>query len=136
MPAHNRRLKVIEFDLDGANHECQIKSWKILNRTPDPAKGYTFCPDGEYADIGDDDYALELTFLADWRLTGISEVLWSADGETVPWTLDHHPGVVGEHQRFTGTCLIRRPDVGGERGETEMTQITLMCFGTPQKVRL
>lgn len=134
-PTHNRRLKQIELGLDIDQFECQVQTWQIVNNTEDGDKMYAQCPEGEFREETDDDYALELTFFADWRSGGISDWLWDHDRQTVPFQLDHHPDVPGEHVRWTGEVLIKAPSVGGEARTTEMTEITLQVVGKPTKTR-
>src|SRR5262245_42341312 len=102
MAAHNRKLKLIEFTVDGTSFECQLQSWNLANNTDDGERMYTFCPDGEFIEDAEPQYALELTFFSDWRSDGVSDFLWAHDQETVAFQLDHHPDVVGEHVRWTG----------------------------------
>lgn len=131
MTANHRRLKVITLDLDGDNYECQVKTWNVANNTGDGEQMYTFCPTGVFRESADDDYALELTFFADWTTTGISDFLTANDGEDVTFQLDHHPDIVGEHVRWAGTVRVKAPSVGGDYGVTEESQVTLQCIGKP-----
>lgn len=133
---HNRKLKLIEFDINGTQFECQVQSWKIANNSDDGEKMFSQCPDGEFREEPEPDYALELTFFADWRSNGISDFLWAHKGETLAFTLDHHPDVVGEHVQWTGSVLVRAGDVGGDARTTEMTEVTLQCVGEPTYTRL
>lgn len=128
---HTRKVKYIQFTLDGTSFECQVKKWKIANKTDDGDRIFSQCPDGEAREEPDDDYALELEFYADWRSDGISDFLTQHDGETVAFQLDHLYDVVGEHIRYVGTCRLRAPDVGDEARKTEMTEVTLPIFGKP-----
>lgn len=135
MAVHQRKIKQVQFTLGGdpddIAFECQLRSWNIANNTDDGDVIYTLCPDGEVREETDDDYALELTFLADWREDGISDFLWSHDKEIVGFALDHHPDIPGEHVRWTGQVRIKAPNVGGEARATEETEITLPCIGKP-----
>lgn len=81
MPQHLRKIKLIEFSLDTPpiEFQCQIQSWNLANNTPEPEKIYTQCPDGESFEEVDPEYALELTFLADWRENGIADFLTAND---------------------------------------------------------
>lgn len=136
MTIHNRKLKLIEFDLGGTNFECQIKTWNLPNNTDDGDKIYTFCPDGEDREETDPDYALELTFFSDWRSGGISDFLVENDGETAAFQLDHHPDIVGEHVRWTGSVKLKAPSVGGDARTTETQEVTLQCIGKPVYARI
>lgn len=135
MVAHNRRLKVITFTLEGVSFECQLASWTLTNNSADGEKMYTFCPDGEFREETDDDWALDLRFFSDWRSGGISDYLQTNDKETVAFVINHHPDIVGEHVRWTGNVVIRAPSVGGDARTTEQTQVTLQVIGTPVYTR-
>lgn len=136
MPIQNRRLKRVTFTLGGTDYACQLRSWKINNDTEDGDPLYSYCPDGEDREETDDRFSLELSFFSDWRSAGISEYLWTNAGARPTFVLDHHPGIVGEEQRFTGTVVIKAPSVGGEVRTTELTDVTLQCIGKPLKARL
>lgn len=136
MAAHNRRLKTILFTLNSVSYECQLSSWTVQNNTEDGEKMYSFCPDGEFREEADDDYALELTFYSDWRSAGISNFLVQNDQLNASFQLDHHPGVAGEHVRWTGTVKVKAPNVGGEVRTTEMTEVTLQIIGKPTYTRI
>ena len=139
MSTNNRRLKLVEFSLtdpddasgEPLSFECQVSSWKVANNTPDGDKHYAMCPDGEFREDADPDYALELKFYADWNLNGISDFLTRVDGENVDFILDHHPDVVAEHVRWAGTVKVKAPDAGGEARAMDMTEVTLPCIGKP-----
>lgn len=137
MPLHQRKVKVIEFSLGtpAEDFECQVKTWTLTNNSGDPNKLYSQCPDGEAFEETEDDYALELEFYSDWRSDGVSDWLWDHDREDVAFQLDHHPDIPAEHVRWTGTCHIVAPNVGGEARTTEMTSVTLRCIGKPVKTR-
>ena len=134
--AHNRKVKIIEFDIDGTQFECQVQTWNLANNTEDGEKFYSQCPDGEFREDAEPDYALELTFFSDWRSDGISDFLWAHDQETLDFTLDHHPDIVGEHVQWTGQVKVKAPNVGGEARTTEMTEVTIPCIGKPTYTRI
>ena len=136
MEAHNRKLKIIEFSLDGDQFECQLNSWKIVNNTEDGERMYTFCPDGEFREETDPDYALELKFFSDWRSDGISDWLILHDQATVVFQVDHHPDIAAEHVRWTGSLKVKAPSVGGDARTTEITEVTLQIVGKPTYVHL
>lgn len=136
MTFHNRKIKVIELDVGGTTFECQISNFEVQNNTPDGTKIYTMCPDGEDIEEVDADYALSLTFFADWRLNGISDFLQSQDGEDAAFVLDHHPDIVGEHVRWSGTLRIKAPNVGGDVKATETQTVVLQIIGKPTYARV
>lgn len=135
MAIHKRKIKLVEFSLGtdptDIAFECQLSAWNIVNNTEDGEKLYTLCPTGEDTEETDPDYALELTFFADWREDGISDFLWANDGDTVAFVLHHHPDIPAEHVTWTGSVKIKAPNVGGEARENETTEVTLQCIGKP-----
>lgn len=132
---HNRRVKQIQLGIGGNQFECQVESWQMLNNTPDGEKRFGLCPDGEFREETDDDYALQLTFFADWRSNGISDYLTQHDKETVAFQLDHLPDIVGEHVRWTGELVLKAPNVGGGGRATETFETTLLVIGKPDYSR-
>lgn len=128
---HNRKVKIIEFVLGGVSYECQVQTWNMANNTEDGEVLYSQCPEGETRDQAEPDYALEITFYADWRPNGISRYLTQNDGEIVAFKLDHHPDIPAEHVYWAGMCKLRAPNAGGEARTTEMTEVTLPCIGKP-----
>lgn len=135
MTIHKRKIKLVEFSLgtdpDDIAFECQLNTWTINNNTEDGDKIYTLCPDGEDTEETDPDFSIDLTFFADWRSDGISDFLWSHDGETMTLTIDHHPDIALEHVKWVGQVKIKAPNVGGEARENEMTETTLQFIGKP-----
>lgn len=139
MTIHKRRHQVIEFSLgtdpDDIAFECQISSWTLNNNTEDGDKIYTLCPTGVDSEDTDDDYSIDLTAYSDWRSDGFSDYLTTHDGETVAFTIHHHPDIPAEHVTWTGTLKVKAPSVGGEARSTETTEVSLMCFGKPTYAR-
>lgn len=131
MTAHNRKLKTAVLELDGTDYAAQLTSFKLVNNTDDGDKTYTYAADGEFREETDDDYALELKFVADWRDGGISRFLTENDREIVDFTLGHIPTVTAEHGDWSGEVVVKAPDVGGDVRDTEMTEITLQVIGKP-----
>lgn len=132
MTVHHRRLKLIELEIDGTTYECQVSSWTIENNTDDGERHFTFCPDGEFREDADPDYALALTFFSDWRKpTGLSHYLWEHDQQWVNFRLDHHPDIPDEHVAWSGQVRLKAPNVGGDVRTEEITEITLPIRGKP-----
>lgn len=136
MTALNRRLKYIQFTLAGVAFECQLESWTMTNNSVDGDKKFTYCPDGEFREESDPDWALDLRFFSDWRSGGISDYLTLNDNVTVAFVLDHHADIVGEHVRWTGTLKVRAPSIGGDVRTTEQTSVTLPVIGAPTYARI
>lgn len=136
MTTQNRKLKLITFTLGGNSFECQVKQWNIANNSDDGEKLYAFCPDGEFREEAEPDYALELTFFSDWRSNGVSDYITVNDQQTVAFVLDHHPDIPAEHVRWSGNCKLKAPSVGGEARTTEMTETTAPIIGKPTYLHL
>ncbi|WP_320067869.1 hypothetical protein [Micromonospora sp. RTGN7] len=134
MAAQSRKLKLVDLALDGVSFESQLRQIMLANNTDDGDKMWV--ADGsELREETDPDYALELTFLADWRADGISQWLWDNDGRTVPWSAALHPDITAEHVVFGGNVYVKAPSVGGEIRTTEQTEVTLQVQGKPDQTR-
>ncbi|MBN6037475.1 hypothetical protein [Amycolatopsis sp. 195334CR] len=131
MGIHQKRLKVIEFTIDGTSFECQVNTWNLDPGIEDGDRLYSFCPDGEAVEETDPEPTLEIKFFSDWRSNGISAYLWEHNGETAEFELNHHPNVPGEHVKWTGELIIKPGPAGGEVRETEFTEVTFQCVGLP-----
>lgn len=131
MAVHHRRLKLINFQLGTDSFECQVNTWNLDPGIDDGDRQFTFCPDGEFIEDTEPEATLELKFFSDWRSGGISDFLWSHNGEEADFVLDHHPDIPGEHVRWTGKVLIKPGPVGGDPRTTEVTEVTLQCVGLP-----
>jgi hypothetical protein len=127
---HSKKLKQVEFTLDSESYELQLTNWNVDPGIPDGERIYTYGP-GQVIDDGDSDPSLQLEFLSDWTVTGISTFLWEHSGEEAAFVLDHHPDDVDSHVRWTGTVKLKAPPVGGEIRKTEKSAITLKCVGDP-----
>lgn len=136
MTAHNRKLKVITFDLAGTEFQGQCTNWNLNNNTPDGEQFFVFAEGEEFREEADPDWSLTMTFFSDWRSGGISDYLQENDEQQVSFQLDHHPDIVGEHVRWTGSVKIKAPTVGGDVRTTETTTVTLQCVGKPAYVRV
>ncbi|OLL69840.1 hypothetical protein Ae168Ps1_6397c [Pseudonocardia sp. Ae168_Ps1] len=131
MAVHQRKLKLIAFDIDGATYECQIKTWKLENNTDEGDKQYSFCSDGEFREDSDPDWSLQFEYYSDWRSGGLSDVLMLAQGRTVDFTIDHHPDIPDEHVRWSGRCTVKAPSIGGEVRTTETQEAEFPVIGQP-----
>jgi hypothetical protein len=134
---HTRRLKIITFTLNGIDYSCQLLNWNLMNNTVDGTKTFTYCGNpSEFRTETDNDWALQLRFYADWRLGGISDLLINNSRAVAAFVLDHMPDVVGEHVRWSGTCVLKAPTVGGDIRTLEETSVTLLVLGLPTFTRV
>lgn len=139
MTFHNRKLKIITLTVGGSTYQGQLKTWNLANNTEDGEKIYSFGGPGEPGEDReetDPDYALEMEFYADWRSEGISDWAWAHDGETVAWSIDHHPDIAEEHVQWDGQLIVKAPSVGGEARTTEMSEVTWQVIGKPDYTRV
>lgn len=127
-----RRLKVITLTIGGISVECQLSSWTMDPGVQDGDRLYTYCPDGTAIGETDPEPTLAVTTYSKWTAGGFEDFLWLNRGTVVDFELNHHPGVDGEHVRWTGQVLIQPAPVGGDRGDNETTEITLMIVGNPE----
>lgn len=139
MPPKHKRLKTLTFELNGVFYETQVRSWRVVNNTEDGERVFTFAStvdgDNEFFEDADPAYALELTFLADWTVGGISDVLMTLDGQVVDFTATNHPDDPAWAHSRTGKCKVKAPTEGGEvRGREEQT-VTFPCQGKPDYIR-
>lgn len=140
MPTTNSsKLKEITFTLGGNDFKCQLETWQMVNNTEDGERFYTFCgpgSEGEFREEAEPDYALELTFHADWRLNGISDYLTTNDQQTVAFVLVNRPNTAGQAVQWSGSLKVKAPTAGGQARTTEKSDITLPVIGKPTYTRL
>lgn len=131
MTAHNRKLKNLTLGIGGNEFQIQLREWIMENNTDDAETFYVYVEGQEFAETPEPSYSLNCTFYADWRSAGISDYLWLNKGTNVPFQVDHHPDIPGEHVRWTGTLHVKAPNVGGEVRTTEITEATFQVVGEP-----
>lgn len=137
MAATHYLLTQAQLNIGGSQFEGQISEMTVSNDTKDGETVFTFGGDASsFVEPKDAKFTLELKAFADWTLGGISDFLWTHDGEEVSFQLDHHPNEVGSHVRFTGTVQIKAPSAGGEVRTTEETEASLSIVGTPTYSRI
>lgn len=134
---HQHRLKIVTFVLATTDYTVQLNSWTMQNNTALGTKTYSYAGDvSEFRTETDNDYSLALKFFSDWRSGGISDFLITYHRLYANFTLDHHPDIVGEHVRWSGTCQIWAPSVGGDARITEETSVTLPVLQIPAYTRI
>lgn len=131
------RLKIVTFTLDNVDYSCQLNSWTVNNNTVDGVKTFTFCgAPSEFRTETDDDWSLTMKYYSDWRSGGISDFLMQNTRAVATFVLDHHPDIVGQHVRWSGSCVIKAPSVGGDVRTIEETSVTLLILGIPTYARI
>jgi hypothetical protein len=130
---HQRRLKIISFTLNGVEYSTQITSWKCSAGIKTGNRVYTYSSSGEghntFIEQTDGDPTLMIAFLDDWTLSGVSDFIWANNLNTVNFTIDHHPDIVGEHVQLSGAVQIQAHDVGGVSRITEVGTVTWPIIG-------
>lgn len=142
MTVHQRRLKILTLEINGVDYSCQVNSFTLAPNAKAGNAEYTFCAAGEGANMfyeeTDDLWSLMIKFFSDWRASGISDVLSDpANNKTVvPFQIDHHQDIVGEHVQWVGSLMILMPDIGGDSRTTESQTVTFPVIGVPTKNRI
>lgn len=126
-----RRLKLLNLTIGTVSVECQLSSWTLDPGIQDGDRLYSYCPDGVAIAETDAEPTLQVKTYSKWVVGGFEDFLWTNRGVAANFQLDHHPDITGEHVRWTGQVLVQPAPVGGDRGDQEMTEITLMCIGDP-----
>jgi hypothetical protein len=106
--AKARKLKTITLTIGGTSVEAQVTTWNITNNTDDPEIIYTFSPDGAVTDTPDPSWSLDLSFLQDWSVGGISDYL-----------------------TVHGNVTLKAPGAGGDARTNEVGEVKLTIVGEP-----
>ena len=137
MAVTHRKLRIAILVIGGINFEEQCRVINLVNNTDDPEVFDTFGgPASSFAEAADPSWTLELTAYADWRSNGLSDFLTVHDGETLPFSANMHPDIVGEHTQRAGSVLIKAPSWGGEIKSSHDTETSLAVIGKPTYVRI
>lgn len=130
---HNRRLKIINFTLDGTEYSSQIQSWTVSPGIKDGNREYTFSSLGEgnnsFVEDTDGEPTLDIKFVSDWTAAGLSDYLWQNNAVVVDFVIDHHPDIAGEHVRVSGQVKLKAPDMGGDARATETQEVSMPIIG-------
>lgn len=128
-----RRLKIISFTLNGTEYSAQITSWKVSAGIKTGNRVYTFNVTGEgtnsFVEETDGEPSLDIKFLADWTVGGLSDYLWVNNMAVVPFVISNHPDITGEKSTLSGTVQLQAPDAGGDARSTEEQEVTLPIIG-------
>lgn len=135
MTAQHKKLTTSVLDIGGSTFEAQMTDIQIVNDTDDPEQFYTY-DNSSFYEAADPSFSLQLTGFADWTSGGFSDFLWTHDGETMDFTLDHHNGVTGWHVQWSGEVFVKAPSAGGEVRATETSEVTLGIVGAPTYTRI
>lgn len=126
---HNRKIRNSQLLLDGQAFHSQCSNFVLDTGQGDAEQFHTIDPDSSFAEEAEAEPKLTLTLYSDWRSTGVTAWLWAHRGETLPFQLDHHVDIVGEHVRFSGSVQIKAPTVGGDARATETSEVEMTVVG-------
>ena len=131
------RLKIIIFTLAGVDYSAQVNSCTLTNNTVDGVKTFTYGgAQSEFRTETDDDWQLSMKYYSDWRAGGISDYLMQNTRAVAGFQIDHHPDIVGQHVRWSGNCVLKATNVGGDVRMTEETSVNLLVLGIPTYARM
>lgn len=117
----------------GTAYECQLRS---ITLTPEAnvARTKTLCPQGQYSEVEDPEWTLELGYLGGNVTGGSAEAL--AD-----YLLEHHGDKIafhfepakGQGSGYSGQVTIVAGGIGGEQGNFSEQSVSLPLDGQPVK---
>lgn len=120
---------ILGDEADGANYKCQLRS---VTLTPDTnvERIKTLCPEGQYSNVDDPEWNLDLGYLmgTDEDMGSLSDYLLENQGDKVPFwfaPIAGGPGYTGE------TTLVPGP-IGGEQGSFSEQSVSLPVDGQPE----
>lgn len=135
MPPQIKKRKRITLMVNGVAHETQVTTARVVNNTEDGEVLYTYAPDGEVREEADPNYALELTYFANWTVTGISWLLSQLDGQTVDFSFTDYPDDPAWTVTREGQVKIKEPSLGGQVRTNDIQELTLPIIGKPTLTR-
>lgn len=122
---------ILGDEATGQNFKCQLKSIQL---TPDTnvVKEKTACPEGQFAEVEDPEWNLEMGYLYGVEDAGesLADYLLEHKGKKVPFTFRPKAGGPG----YTGTVTLMAGGLGGDVGQFSSASVTLPLDGQPVKV--
>ena len=120
----------------GTNFKCQVRSIN-LNADTNIARIKTVCPMGQYANVDDPEWTLEIGYLYGRMSTGTTGVqqtfadyLLANAGTSVPFLFRPIAGGKG----YSGTVTLVPGGIGGEQGNFSEKTVSLPVTGQPVAV--
>ncbi len=120
-------------EANGENFKCQLRSVQL---TPDSSvtKIKTVCPTGQYSDVDEPEWDLELGYLygkdTEEPRKALARYLLDHHGEKVPF--EFLPWAGDETEGYKGTVTIIAGAIGGEQGSFSEQSVTLPLEGQPE----
>lgn len=123
---------ILGDEATGPNFKCQLRSVKL---TPDTnvVKTKTLCPEGQYADVEDPEWNLELGYLTgegDETVQALADFLLDHKGEKEDFYFRPRAGGPG----YSGVVTLMAGGIGGEQGGFSEQSVQLPLDGQPVKV--
>lgn len=124
---------ILGDEATGPNFKCQVRSVQL---TPDTniQKTKTLCPEGQYAEVEDPEWNLEIGYLYGTDTTTptavLADFLLENSGDKMPFLFRPIAGGAG----YKGTVTIVPGGIGGEQGSFSEQSVQLPVDGQPLPV--
>lgn len=128
----NARLTLGDY-ADGDAFQCQLRSIQL---TPEAntARTKTLCPEGQYAEVEDAEWTLELGYLGgnvtDGSAEALADYLLERHGQKVTFYFEP---VNGSGNGYSGTVTLVAGGFGGEQGNFSEQSVSFALDGQPTK---
>lgn len=133
-PIRMKNVDLIIGDVaTGPNFKCQLRS---ITLSPDSnvARVKTLCPSGQFSDVDDAEWELQLGYLYGTESDALKEVLGDFliehHGEKMPFTFRPVSGGAG----YSGTATVVAGAIGGGQGDWSEGTVNLPIEGQPAPV--
>ena len=116
----------------GTNFKCQLRS---VTLTPDTniTRTKTLCPEGQFANVDDPEWNLELGYLygrdVETAQAALARYLLENQGDKVPFSFSPWAGDTTEG--YTGQVTLVPGAIGGEQGGFSEQSVSLPVDGQP-----
>lgn len=121
---------ILGDEATGTNYQCQLRS---VVMTPDVniERIKTLCPDGQYSNVDDPEWNLDLGYLMgeDADNGSLADFLLENQGEKMPFWFAPTSGGPG----YTGIVTIVPGPIGGEQGSFSEQSVSLPIDGQPEE---
>ncbi len=131
-PIYMRNVDLILGGDDGENFKCQLRSVK-LSPNVNITRIKTLCPTGQYSNVDDPEWSLELGYLygvSDTAGEALADYLLTHMGEQVPFEFRPIAGQAG----YEGVVTVVPGPIGGDQGSFSEQSVTLPVEGQPAPV--
>ena len=131
-PLFMKNVDLTLGEADGINFKAQLRS---VTLTPDTnvAKIKTLAPTGQYSDVDDPEWDLELGYLYGRDTTAAAEALarFLIDNAGQKMPFEFLPWAGDDTEGYSGTVTIVPGPIGGEQGSFSEQSVTLPLDGQP-----